>query len=92
VQTFVEPTLELRMLVDAFATCDYVELPVQPTIAVVAGPGDLEGRIANAAAHRRSLLARLQGRGQMGQSKRPGRGVALAAACNAPDPAHLRQA
>jgi hypothetical protein len=67
VQTFVEPTLELRMLVDAFPTCDYVELPMQPTIAIVAGPGDLESRIANAAAHRRSLLARLQGRGQMGQ-------------------------
>ena len=26
------------MLVDAIATCDYVELPEQPTIAVVAGP------------------------------------------------------
>src|SRR5205814_7565565 len=38
VQTFVEPTFEFRVLVDAFATCDYVELPVQPTISVVAGP------------------------------------------------------
>src|SRR2546423_2015516 len=38
VQTFVEPTFEFRVLVDAFATCDYVELPVQPTIAIVAGP------------------------------------------------------
>jgi len=38
VQTFVEPTFEFRVLVDAFATCDYVELPVQPAIAIVAGP------------------------------------------------------
>jgi hypothetical protein len=38
VQTFVEPTFEFRVLVDAFATCDYVELPIQPTIAIVAGP------------------------------------------------------
>jgi hypothetical protein len=38
VQTFVEPTFEFRVLVDAFATCDYVELPEQPTIAIVAGP------------------------------------------------------
>ncbi len=38
VQTFVEPTFEFRVLVDAFATYNYVELPVQPTIAVVAGP------------------------------------------------------
>ena len=38
VQTFVEPTFEFRVLVDAIATCDYVELPAQPTIAIVAGP------------------------------------------------------
>jgi hypothetical protein len=38
VQTFVEPTFEFRVLVDAFATCDYVELPEQPTISIVAGP------------------------------------------------------
>lgn len=38
VQTFVEPSFEFRVLVDAIATCDYVELPVQPTIAIVAGP------------------------------------------------------
>jgi Protein of unknown function (DUF3604) len=38
VQTFVEPTFEFRVLVDAFATYNYVELPVQPTIAIVAGP------------------------------------------------------
>jgi len=37
-QTFVEPTFEFRVLVDAIATCDYVELPVQPTIAIVSGP------------------------------------------------------
>ncbi len=38
VQTFVEPTFEFRVLADPFATYDYVELPVQPSIAVVAGP------------------------------------------------------
>jgi hypothetical protein len=38
VQTFVEPTFEFRVLVDAFATYNYVELPEQPTIAIVAGP------------------------------------------------------
>ena len=37
-QTFVEPTFEFRVLVDAIATCDFVELPVQPTIAIVSGP------------------------------------------------------
>ena len=38
VQTFVEPTFEFRVLADPFATYNYVELPVQPTISVVAGP------------------------------------------------------
>ena len=38
VQTFIEPSFEFRVLVDAIATCDYVELPEQPTIAIVAGP------------------------------------------------------
>jgi uncharacterized protein DUF3604 len=38
VQTFVEPSFEFRVLVDAFATCDYAELSVQPTISIVAGP------------------------------------------------------
>lgn len=38
VQTFVEPTFEFRVLADPFATYNYVELPVQPFIAVVAGP------------------------------------------------------
>src|SRR3954465_6420853 len=38
VQTFVEPTFEFRVLVDAIATCDYVELPMQPTISIGAGP------------------------------------------------------
>jgi hypothetical protein len=37
-QTFVEPTFEFRVLVDPFATYNYVELPVQPCIAVVAAP------------------------------------------------------
>ncbi len=37
VQTFVEPTFEFRVLVDAFATYSYVELPIQPTISIVAG-------------------------------------------------------
>ena len=37
-QTFNEPTFEFRVLVDAWATYNYVELPVQPYISVVAGP------------------------------------------------------
>ncbi|MCW5630373.1 MAG: DUF3604 domain-containing protein [Rhodoferax sp.] len=38
VQTFTEPTFEFKVLVDAFATYNFVELPVQPWIPVVAGP------------------------------------------------------
>ncbi len=38
VQTFSEPTFEFRVLVDAWATYNYVELPEQPWISVVAGP------------------------------------------------------
>jgi len=36
-QTFSEPTFEFRVLVDAWATYNYVELPQQPWISVVAG-------------------------------------------------------
>ena len=38
VQTFVEPTFEFKFLVDAFATYNFVEVPDQPTIQIVAGP------------------------------------------------------
>lgn len=38
IQTFTEPTFEFKVLVDAFATYNFVELPIQPTISVVAGP------------------------------------------------------
>lgn len=38
VQTFTEPTFEFKVLVDAFATYNFVELPIQPTVPVVAGP------------------------------------------------------
>lgn len=37
VQTFSEPTFEFKFLVDAFATYNFVELPIQPTINIVAG-------------------------------------------------------
>jgi hypothetical protein len=37
-QTFQETDFEFKVLVDAFATYNYVELPQQPTIAIVAGP------------------------------------------------------
>ena len=37
-QTFCESTFEFRVLVDAIAICSYVELPVQPEIAIVPGP------------------------------------------------------
>ena len=38
VQTFCEETFEFRVLVDAFATYNYVELPEQPAIAIRPGP------------------------------------------------------
>ena len=38
VQTFCEATFEFRVLVDAIATYNYVELPDQPAIAIVPGP------------------------------------------------------
>ena len=38
VQTFVEPTFEFKVLVDAFAAYEYTEIVDSPTIAVVAGP------------------------------------------------------
>lgn len=38
IQTFTEPTFEFKVLVDAFATYNFVELPEQPWIPVVAGP------------------------------------------------------
>ncbi|MDX1576585.1 MAG: hypothetical protein R3285_10350, partial [Kiloniellales bacterium] len=38
VQTFCEESFEFRVLVDAIATYNYVELPVQPEIAIVPGP------------------------------------------------------
>jgi len=41
VQTFTEPTFEFKVLVDAFATYNFVELPKQPCIPVVAGPAVL---------------------------------------------------
>jgi hypothetical protein len=37
-QTFVEHTFEFRVLVDAIAVYNYVELPEQPTIAIIPGP------------------------------------------------------
>jgi hypothetical protein len=37
VQTFCEDSFEFRVLVDAIATYNYVELPVQPEIAIVPG-------------------------------------------------------
>jgi len=38
VQTFTEPSFEFKVLVDAFATYNFVELPIQPTVPVEAGP------------------------------------------------------
>jgi hypothetical protein len=37
-QTNVEPTFEFKVLVDAFATYEFTELPRSPEIALVAGP------------------------------------------------------
>lgn len=36
-QTFCEDTFELKVLIDAFATCEYVELPQSPVFRIVAG-------------------------------------------------------
>ena len=38
IQTFCEDTFEFKVLVDAIATYNYVELPEQPTIAITPGP------------------------------------------------------
>ena len=38
IQTFCEATFEFKVLVDAIATYNYVELPRQPEIAIVPGP------------------------------------------------------
>jgi len=38
IQTFAEETFEFRVIVDAIATYNYVELPEQPHIAIVPGP------------------------------------------------------
>ncbi|MGP1678601.1 MAG: DUF3604 domain-containing protein [Burkholderiales bacterium] len=38
VQTFCEPTFEFKVLVDAFAAYEYVEIKNSPTISIVAGP------------------------------------------------------
>jgi hypothetical protein len=38
IQTFCEQTFEFKVLVDAIATYNYVELPEQPEIAIVPGP------------------------------------------------------
>ena len=38
VQTFSEPSFEFKFLVDAFATYNFVEVPDQPSINIVAGP------------------------------------------------------
>lgn len=37
-QTFCEHSFELKVLVDAFATCEYVELPQSPIFRIRAGP------------------------------------------------------
>lgn len=37
-QTFCEKTFELKVLVDAFATQQFVELPVNPELSIVPGP------------------------------------------------------
>jgi len=38
VQTFCEDTFEFRVIVDAIATYNYVELPEQPVVSIVSGP------------------------------------------------------
>jgi len=38
IQTFCEQTFEFKVLIDAIATYNYVELPEQPEIAIIPGP------------------------------------------------------
>ena len=69
VQTFHEPTFEFRVLVDAWATYEYVELPEQPYVSIVArSAGALQMRAADAAQGRPAVQTRLQGRRRVGQS------------------------
>ena len=62
VQTFCEKTFEFRVLVDAFATYDYVQLPVQPEISIVAGqPAQYQAIISSLRAVNQSFRLRLKG-------------------------------
>ncbi len=54
-QTFCEHTFEFRVLVDAIATYNYVELPKQPEIAIIPGP----------AAHYKAIIPTQQKIGQV---------------------------
>ena len=62
VQTFCEKTFEFRVLVDAFATYDYVQLPVQPEISIVAGqPAQYQAIIPSLRAVNQSFRLCLKG-------------------------------
>ena len=78
VQTFVEPTFEFRVLVDAFATYQYVERPVQPTIAIVAGPPVIWKAVLPTLSGRRDLPPGFKGETN-GATQATGRGRLLAA-------------
>ncbi|MGD8347854.1 MAG: DUF3604 domain-containing protein [Gammaproteobacteria bacterium] len=54
IQTFCEQTFEFKVLVDAIATYNYVELPDQPMIGIVPGPPVLY----------KAILPTLRGRGE----------------------------
>ena len=74
VQTFVEPTFEFRVLVDAFATYNYVELPAQPTVAIVAGPPASWKAVLPTLRRCMNASASVSRARTNGEPERPGRG------------------
>ena len=66
-QTFCEETFEFRVLADPIATCDFVELPDQPHIAIVSGrPAKWIAVLPTIQQAERSFSLRLKGEDRWG--------------------------
>jgi len=66
-QTFVEHSFEFRVLVDAIAVYNYVELPEQPTIVIIPGPPALyKGIIPTQRRQGQTFKLRLKGEDRWG--------------------------
>ena len=66
-QTFCEHTFEFRVLVDAIATYNYVELPKQPIVSVIAGaPALYKGVIPTQQRQGQKFKLRLKGEDRWG--------------------------